>query len=161
MAPSNDSSREELVFKPQYPFRIRMTVYLYPIGALACIFFIFLAISARLIFPNLIFALIFGFTTFGMPMIIFREVRFGEVITIKRFFLPTRIIQYGDAVDFIPRGLVAKHGGIPRENVQNRADFEKIIRRLVVQKKIKLEISSLCQRDLTHSISISQTKAIR
>lgn len=139
MAPSNDPSREELVFKPQYPLRLRMTVYLYPIGALACIFFIFMAISSRSIFPNILFAFIFGFTSFSMPMIIFREVRSGEVITMKRYFLPRRIIAYEDVVDFIPRGLVVKHGGIPLANIQNRADFEKIIHRLVVQQKIKLK----------------------
>jgi hypothetical protein len=34
--------------------------------------------------------------------------------------------------------LVAKRGGIPLANVENRAEFEKIIRKLVAQHKIKL-----------------------
>jgi len=33
---------------------------------------------------------------------------------------------------------VAKRGGIPLTNVENRSEFEKIIRRLVAQRKIKL-----------------------
>ena len=139
MAPLNKSSMEELVFKPAYPLRVRFTVFLYPIGIIACIFFIYLAISSRSIFPNIIYAFIFGFTTLSMPMILFREVRFGDVITLKRYFLPRRIIRYEDVVDFTPRGLVAKHGGIPLSNVQNRADFEKIIKKLVAQHRIKLK----------------------
>ncbi len=139
MAPLNKSSMEELVFKPVYPLRVRFTVFLYPIGIIACIFFIYLAISSRSVFPNIIYAFIFGFTTLSMPMILFREVHFGDVITLKRYFLPHRIIRYEDVVDFTPRGLVAKHGGIPLSNIQNRADFEKIIKKLVAQHRIKLK----------------------
>jgi hypothetical protein len=139
MASSKRTSSEELVFKPQYPARIRMTVFLYPIGVIACIFFIFMAISSRSVFPYIIYAVIFGFTVLSMPLIIFREVRFGEVITIKRYFLLRRIIHYEDVVDLTPRGLVAKHGGIPLANVQNRAEFDKIIKRLVAQHKLTLK----------------------
>jgi hypothetical protein len=138
MAPSIPSSQEELVFKPVYPGRIRFTLYLYPIGILACIFFIFMAIYSRSIFPNLIYAFIFGFTLLTVPMILFREVRFGDVITLKSWFRPRRIIRYEDVVSLTPRGLVAKRGGIPLANVENRAEFEKIIRKLVAQHKIKL-----------------------
>ena len=139
MAPANDPSKEELVFKPVYPARVRFTIFLYPIGIIACIFFIFLAVSSRSIFPNIIYAFIFGFTTLSMPMVLFREVRFGDVITLKRYFMPRRIIRYEDVVDLTPRGLVAKHGGIPLANLQNRAEFEKIIKRLVIQRKIKIK----------------------
>jgi hypothetical protein len=139
MSSTNSTTREEIVFKPQYPLRIRLSVYLYPIGAIACIFFIFMAVSSRSIFPYIIYAFIFGFTILSMPMIIFREARFGEAITIKRYFLPPRIIQYDNVVDLTTRGLVAKRGGIPLANVQNRAEFEKIIKRLVAQRKIKLK----------------------
>ena len=138
MTPTNPS-HEDLVFKPQYPMRIRMSVFLYPIGVIACIFFIFMAVISRSIFPYIIYAIIFGFTVLSMPMIIFREVRFGEVITLKRYFLPRRIIHYEDVVDLTLRGLVAKHGGIPLANVQNRPEFEKIIKRLVAQHKINLK----------------------
>ena len=138
MASSNSTNPEEIVFKPQYPMRIRLSVVLFPIGVIACIFFIFMAV-ARSILPNIIYAFIFGFTVLSMPMIIFREARFGKVITLKRYFLPRRIIHYEDVVDLTLRGLVAKRGGIPLANVQNRADFEKIIKRLVTQHKIKLK----------------------
>jgi hypothetical protein len=134
---STNTNREKIVFKPQYPLRIRMSVYLYPIGVIACIYFIFMAF--RSIFPNIIFAFIFGFTVLSMPMIIFREVWFGKTITIKRYFLPPRTIRYEDVVDLTQRGLVAKRGGIPLANVQNRAEFEKIIKRLVAQHKINLK----------------------
>ena len=139
MASSNSTPREEIVFKPQYPRRIRMTVVLYPIGVIACIYFIFMAFVSRSIFPYIIYAIIFGFTVLSMPMILFREVRFGEVITIKRYFLPRRIIHYEDVVDLTLRGLVAKRGGIPLSNVQNRSEFEKIIKRLVAQRKLTLK----------------------
>jgi hypothetical protein len=136
---STNPLQEDIVFKPQYPLRIRMTVVLYPIGVIACIFFIFMALASRSIFPYVIYAIIFGFTVLSMPMIIFREARFGEVIILKRYFLPRRIIHYEDVVDFTLRGLVAKHGGIPLANVQNRSEFEKIIKRLVAQHKIKIK----------------------
>ena len=139
MSSTSNSTREEIVFKPRYPLRIRMSVYLYPIGIVACIFFIVMAIISRSIFPYAIYALIFGFTVVSMPMIIFREVRFGDTITLKRYFMPSRIIQYEDVTDFTLRGLVAKHGGIPLANLQNRNEFEKIIKRLVAQHKIRLK----------------------
>lgn len=139
MTTTNNPAGEEIVFKPQYPLRIRITVYLYPIGIIACIFFIIMAVVSRSIFPYIIYAFIFGFTVLSMPMILFREVRFGEVITVKRYFLPRRVIQYADVVDFTLRGLVANHGGIPLSNVQNRSEFEKIIKRLVAQHRIKLK----------------------
>lgn len=139
MSSTSSSTREEIVFKPRYPLRIRLSVYLYPIGMAACVFFIILAIISRSIYPNAVYALIFGFTVFSMPMIVFREVRFGEVITLKRYFKPSRIIAYEDVIALTLRGLVAKHGGIPLANLQNRAEFEKIIKRLVAQRKIQLK----------------------
>jgi hypothetical protein len=139
MTSTNNPLNQEIVFKPQYPMRIRMTVVLYPIGVIACIFFIFMAFVSRSVFPYIIYAIIFGFTALSMPMILFREVRFGEVIIVKRYFMPRRIIQYADVVDLTLRGLVAKRGGIPLANVQNRSEFEKIIKRLAAQHKIKLK----------------------
>ena len=139
MKSTNNPLDQETVFKPIYPLRIRMTVVLYPIGVIACIFFIFMAFISPSIFPYIIYALIFGFTVLSMPMIIFREVRFGEVIIVKRYFLPRRIIQYEDVVDLTLRGLVARRGGIPLTNIQNRSEFEKIIKRLVAQRRITLK----------------------
>jgi hypothetical protein len=139
MKPTDSSARDEIVFRPRYPFRVRMSVYLYPIGVIACIFFIIMAISSHSIFPYAIYAIIFGFTVLSMPMIIFREVRFGEAIVVKRYFMPARTIQYEDVTDFTPRGLVARHGGLPLVNLQNRAEFDKIIKRLVTQHKIQLK----------------------
>jgi hypothetical protein len=135
---TTNTKNTEIIFKPQYPFRVRLSVYLYPIGVIACLFFSYMAIVSRSILPYAIYAFIFAFTIFSMPMIIFREARFGEQITIQRYFLPRRIIRYEDVVDFTLRGLVAKRGGIPLANVQNRTEFEKIIKRLVAQHKIKL-----------------------
>jgi len=139
MASPTKTSSEELIFRPQYPGRVRLSIFLYPIGILACLFFIFLAITSRSIFPNIIYVIVIGFTTLSMPIILFREIRFGDAITLKRYYLPNRIIRYEDVVNLTPRGLVAKHGGIPLANVQNRAEFEKIIRKLVARRKIKLQ----------------------
>lgn len=139
MASTSDSTSEEIVFKPSYPLRIRLSVYLYPIGVIACFFFVIMAIISRSAFPYIIYAIIFGFTVLSMPMIVFREVRFGKTIVLKRFFLPSRIIQYEDVTDFTLRGLMARHGGFPLANVQNRAEFERIIKSLVAQQKLKLK----------------------
>ncbi len=138
MAPTDDPSKEELIFKPVYPARVRFTIFLYPVGIIACLFFIFMAIASRSVFPNIIYAFVFGFTTLSMPMVLFREVRFGDVITLKRYFLPRRIIHYEDVTALTPRGLVAKRGGIPLSNVLNRAEFEKIVKKLASRHKIKL-----------------------
>jgi hypothetical protein len=138
MTPTEKTAREELVFTPQYPARIRMTIYLYPIGILACLFFFYMAFSEGSFLPYGIYALIFGFTVFSMPVVIFREVRFDTEIIVKRYFLPQRRIEYEDVTDLTPRGLVAKRGGIPLVNVQNRAEFDKIIKHLAAQHKIKL-----------------------
>jgi hypothetical protein len=139
MTSSNNPLGKEIVFKPQYPLRIRLSVILYPIGVIACIFFIFMAIVSHSIFPYIIYAFIFGFTVVSMPMIIFREARFGEFITLKRYFMPRRIIRYEDVVDLTLRGLIAKRGGIPLSNIQNRPEFEKIIKQLVGRHKITLK----------------------
>jgi hypothetical protein len=139
MTSLHNLSSHDLVFRPKYPRRIKMTVFLFPIGVIAFIFFIFMAIQSRSIFPYGLYALIFGFTVSSMPMILFREVRFGDVITMKRYFIPARIIRYEDVISLTERGLVAKHGGIPLVNVQNHAEFEKIIKRLVAQHKIKMK----------------------
>ncbi len=138
MAQTDLTTKEEMVFKPVYPARMRLSVYMYPIGILACIYFVVMAAISRSIFPNLLFAAVFAFTLFSMPMIVFREAVFGERIILKRYFMPHKYIRYEDVVDLTSRGLVAKRGGIPLMNVQNRAEFEKIIRRLAAQRKIKL-----------------------
>jgi hypothetical protein len=133
------SSQQEIIFKPQYPLRIRLSVYLYPVGVLACLYFIFMAVVSRSIFPNIIFAFIFGFTVLSMPMIIFREISFGDEIRIKRYLLPARKIQYQDVTALTLRGLVAIHGGLPLSSVQNRPEFDRIIKRLSLQHKINLK----------------------
>jgi len=73
-----------------------------------------------------------------MSVVIFREVRFGRQTIVKRYFLPPSRIDYEDVTDLTPRSLVALHGGIPLVNVQNGAEFDKIIKRLATQQKIKL-----------------------
>jgi hypothetical protein len=136
---ATNTTQKEIIFKPQYPLRVRMSIFLYPIGVIACIFFIVMAITSRSIFPYIIYAFIFGFTVVSMPLIIFREARFGEAIIVRRYFLPPRTILYEDVVDLNQRGLVAKRGGVPLASVQNRAEFEKIIQKLVAQHKVKLK----------------------
>jgi hypothetical protein len=136
MASSNNASLNELVFKPVCPVRVRLSIFLYPVGILACIFFIHLALTSLSVFPNIIYTFIFGIITLTMPMILFREVRFGNAITLKRYFRLNKIIRYEEVVDFTLRGFVAKYGGISLANVQNRSEFEKIIKRLGAQRKI-------------------------
>jgi hypothetical protein len=131
--------KEEIVFKPQYPARVRLSIYLAPIGMLACIFFAILAIITGRIFPEAVIAFIFGVTTLSMPVVLFREARFGQDIVVKRYFLPRLTIHYEDVTGWGPRGLRTRRGGIPMANVQNSKEFEAIIQRLVAQRKIKFE----------------------
>jgi hypothetical protein len=131
--------KEEIVFKPQYPARVRLSIYLAPFGLLACILFAWLAITTGKFFPDAVIAFIFGITTLSMPTILFREARFGQAIVVKRYFLPRVTIQYKDVTGWGPRGLRARRGGIPLANVQNSREFEAILQRLVAQRKIRLE----------------------
>jgi hypothetical protein len=135
---ADSSNHDEIVFKPEYPNRVRVSVILFPFGILACVLFLYLTIVSGAIFPNLVFALIFGVTSLSMPMIVFREAHFGEAIVVRRYFLPRMTIRYADVTGLTARGLRAKHGGIPLANVQNRKEFEKIFHQLVRQKKIVL-----------------------
>ena len=140
MTPKDNPTNDELVFKPVYPARIKMTVFLYPVGVLAMLFFLFMAFATGKYFPYAVYAFIFAFTIFSMPMVIFREARFGETgIILKRYFLPRRVIHYTDVVELNARGLVAKRGGVPLVNVQNRAEFEKMVRKMASQRKFKLK----------------------
>ena len=139
MTSTRDSTQEEDIFKPPYPLRVRISVFLCPFGVIAGIFFIYLAIASQAVFPRTIYAIIFGFTVLSMPMIIFRKFRFGETIILKRYFLKSQIIHYEVMTDFTMRGLGARHGVIPLANVQNRSEFEKIICHLVARHKITLQ----------------------
>jgi hypothetical protein len=139
MTQKDEKTSEEIVFKPKYPARIMLTVYLYPIGVLICIFFIYMALASQKIFPYGIYALIFGFTTLSMPRILFREIRFGDVITVKRYYLQSQVYQYEDVIEFTPRMLLIHRGAIPLSNVENRSELEKIIKRLAARHKIKLK----------------------
>jgi hypothetical protein len=137
---SVEKEKAETIFKPKYPPRIMLTVYLYPLGAILFILFIFLMFSSGRFFPYGLFALVFGFTLSSMPMILFREIRFlEEAIRIKRYYFPARTLSYGDIIDLTSRGLVAKRGGVPLVNVINRKDLEKMILKLASRGKIKLE----------------------
>lgn len=138
MTGSEISISEEIVFKPQYPRRIMLTVYLYPVGVIICLVFAYMALAAGSFIPYGIYTAIFAFTTLSMPKILFREICFGENVTIKRFFLPRQVIHYEDIVELTPRMLVLVRGGLPLVNVQNRKELEKIIKKLTSRHKINL-----------------------
>lgn len=130
----------EITFKPKYPGRIMLTVYLYPLGVIICVLSIYMALVTHRIFPYGIVALIFGFTITSMPLILFREIKFIEDrFIVKRYFLPRKTILYQDTIGLTPRGVIAKRGGIPLANVQNRKEFDRIIHRLISSNKLKLE----------------------
>jgi hypothetical protein len=138
--PLSEKEIDELIFKPKYPARIMVTVYLYPLGVILFIFFLFLAFASARLFPYGLIAIVFGFTIITMPMILFREIHFrDQSILIKRYYFPSRTIYYEDIVDLTSRGLVARHGGVPLVNVSNRKILEKMIHKLVSRGKIKFE----------------------
>lgn len=139
MSSQKKSSDKEMVFKPKYPARIMLTVYLYPLGMVIFFLFIYMAVTSHRIFPYGLFALVFGFTLASMPLILFREIHFfDDRLILKRYFFPARTILYQDIINLTSRGLVARRGGVPLVNVQNRKEFEKTIHRLVARQKIIL-----------------------
>ncbi len=90
----------ETIFKPHYSGRASFALYLWPISAIGFVFFTVDAIRTGNYYAEGLMALIFALATFSPPFVYFRAIRFGEQMTVKRYFLPDMVIQYADIISF-------------------------------------------------------------
>ena len=76
-----------------------------------------------------------------MPFRVFREVRFGDRIIVKRYLLPDLAMEYKDIAAFDRMRLDTKSRGISLYmiNQDSLEEFEKIIHSLMSARKIKLK----------------------
>jgi hypothetical protein len=133
--------KPETIYKPKYNGSMRFAVYLYPLWLILFGYFLYQSIAARSYNPQGFLAVVFGMMVFSLPFRVFREVRFGDRITVKRYFLPDLIIEYRDIVTIDRLSLSAPKKGISLYmlNYDSREEFDAIIHNLMSTKKIRLK----------------------
>jgi len=114
---------------------------LYPIWVGLTVYFLYQWYVTHLFNPQGFLAIIFGLMSFSLPFRVFREVRFGDKITVKRYLLPDVVIEYTDIVAFDKMRLDARNKGISLYmiNRDSLEGFEKIMHNLMNSRKIKLK----------------------
>src|SRR5947207_2623233 len=90
----------EIIFKPRYSGRSSFALYLWPISAIAFVFFAVDTFRSAAFYSEGLMAIIFALATFSPPFVYFRAIRFGEAMTVKRWFLSDVVIQYKDITSF-------------------------------------------------------------
>lgn len=135
------TSKSETVYKPKYNGSMRFAMILYPLWLGLFIYFLYQALATRSYNPQGFLAVIFGLMTISLPFRIFREVRFGENITVKRYLLPDLVIDYKDITSFDKMSLSTPNKGISTYMLadDSRDEFEKIVHGLMSARKIKLK----------------------
>jgi hypothetical protein len=79
--------------------------------------------------------------TISLPFRVFREVRFGENIIVKRYLLPDLVIEYKDITSFDKMSLSTPRTGISIYMLMPNSldEFERIVHGLMSARKIKLK----------------------
>jgi len=135
------ASKTEIIYKPKYNGSMKFAIFLYPVWLALTVYFIYQWYMTRSFNPQGFLAVIFGLMTFTLPMRVFREVRFGDNIVVKRYLLPDLILEYKDIIHFDRMRLDTKNRGISLYMINNDSleEFEKIIHGLMSARKIKLK----------------------
>lgn len=94
-----DSSNER-IFKPRYNGRASLALVFWPISAVALVFFTVEMFRTAAYYADGLLVLMFALVTFSPPFIYFRELRFGDALVVKRYFLPDVVIPYQEIVSF-------------------------------------------------------------
>ena len=132
----------ETIYKPKYNGSMRFALLLYPGWVGLCGYFLYAwLILNRPFNPQGFLAIVFGIMTISLPFRVFREVHFGERIIVKRYLLPDIIMEYEDIVAYDSARLDTRKKGIALDMLHpdSRAEFDKIIQRLMSARKIKLK----------------------
>lgn len=134
-------SKPETIYKPKYNGSMRFAMVLYPVWVVLTGYFIYQWYVTHSFNPQGFLAVVFGLMAVSLPLRVFREVRFGERITVKRYLLPDLTIEYKDITSFNKLGLKASKRGISLYmlNQDSLEEFEKIVHRLMSAKKIRLK----------------------
>jgi len=91
--------------------------------------------------PAWILAIVFGLMVVFLPFRVFREIRFGDKIIVKRYILPDQGIEYRDVTSFDKMGMDTSQKGISLYmlNYDSLEEFEKIVHNLMSVRKLKLK----------------------
>ena len=134
-------TKPETIYKPKYNGSMRFAMILYPVWVGLTLYFLYQWYVTRSFSPQGFLGIVFGIMTFSLPFRVFREVRFGDRITVKRYFLPDLVIEYKDITSFDKMGLNASKKGISLYmlNHDSLEEFERIVHNLISARKIKLK----------------------
>jgi hypothetical protein len=133
--------KTELVFKPKYNGSMRFAMLLWPVWVALFFYFLYQGILQINLYLDAFLAFVFGSMAVTLPFRVFREVRFGDQIVVKRYLQPDLIIKYEDVTRYSANGLWAKSGNISLQmmNFNSAQEFGKIIQKLISEKSIRLK----------------------
>lgn len=114
---------------------------LYPVWVGLFGYFLYEVIMTRSYMPQGFLTVVFGIMAISLPFRVFREARFGERITVKRYLLPDLVIEYKDITAYDHLRLDTPNKGISLYmiNYDSREELDKIIHNLMSARKIKLK----------------------
>ena len=135
------AAKSEIIYKPSYNGSMRFAMILYPVWIALFVYFLYQAIVTRSYSPQGFLAVVFGIMTFSLPFRVFRQVSFGDRITVKRYLLPDQVIEYKDITSFDKMSLSTPKTGISLYMLtyDSHEEFDKIIHNLMSARKIKLK----------------------
>lgn len=133
--------KSETIYKPKYNGSMRFAMILYPVWVGLFVYFLYQFIVTRSYSPQGLLTVIFGIMAISLPFRVFREVHFGERITVKRHLLPDLVFEYKDIIAFDKMRLDTANKGISLYmiNYESLEEFERIIHGLMGARKIKLK----------------------
>jgi hypothetical protein len=120
---------------------MKFAMFLYPVWVGLTVYFLYQWAVTHSFNPQGFLAVVFGLMAGSLPFRVFREVRFGEQITVKRYLLPDLIIEYKDIIAFDRMRLDTANKGISLYMINQKSleEFEQIIHGLMSARKIKLK----------------------
>ena len=133
--------KPETVYKPKYNGSMRFAMFLYPVWVGLSLYFLYQWYVTHSFNPQGFLAVVFGVMAISLPFRVFKEARFGDEITVKRYILPDLIIEYKDitTVDRISLTTAKKGISLIMINPDSLEEFERIIHSLMSARKIKLK----------------------
>ena len=135
------NTKPETIYKPKYNGSMRFAMLLFPIWVGLSLYFLYQWYVTHSFNPQGFLAVVFGIMAISLPFRVFREVRFGDKITVKRYLLPDLIIEYKDITSFDRISLTTTKKGISLSmiNYDSLEEFESIIHSLMSARKVKLK----------------------
>ncbi len=129
----------EIIFKPRYTPRSSFALYLWPISAIAFVFFAVDTFRSAAYYSEGLLAIMFALATFAPPFTYFRAIHFGEQLVVKRFFLPDVVIQYQEITGFQYFSLRTASKRISLSNLTPKSfeELNEIMNRFIGKGKIK------------------------